>query len=168
MFNANGSVGAFQIKIKHNNSFKLELTDDALVSDYRTTKNLTTIIIVAPETDFLFSTQDHYVIEEVLAATTNGYIDVEMELPLSYTISSAYPNPFNPSTTISIDLNTEANVSISVYNTMGQLMDVLVNDNLNAGSYPFVWNAQDAPSGLYFIKTNINSNMSTQKILLLK
>ena len=168
VFNANGSVGAFQIKIKHNNSFKLELTDDALVSDYRTTKNSTTIIIVAPETDFLFSTQDHYVIEEVLAATTNGYIDVEMELPLSYTISSAYPNPFNPSTTISIDLNTEANVSISVYNTMGQLMDVLVNDNLNAGSYPFVWNAQDAPSGLYFIKTNINSNMSTQKILLLK
>ena len=131
VFNANGSVGAFQIKIKHNNSFKLELTDDALVSDYRTTKNSTTIIIVAPETDFLFSTQDHYVIEEVLAATTNGYIDVEMELPLSYTISSAYPNPFNPSTTISIDLNTEANVSISVYNTMGQLMDVLVNDNLN-------------------------------------
>ena len=53
-------VGAFQIKIKHNDSFKLELTDDALVSDYRTTNNSTIIIIVAPETDFLFSTQDHY------------------------------------------------------------------------------------------------------------
>ena len=69
---------------------------------------------------------------------------------------------------ISIDLNTDAKVSISVYNAMGQLMDVLVNENLSAGSYPFVWNAQNDPSGLYFIKTSINSNTSTQKVLLLK
>ena len=62
----------------------------------------------------------------------------------------------------------DAQVNVSVYNTMGQLMEVLINDNLSAGSYPLVWNAKDAPSGMYFIKSNINSDISTQKILLLK
>ena len=146
----------------------MDLTDAALVSDYKTTDNVTTLIIVAPEGNQLFTVNGHYVVEEVLAATTNGFIDIDMDIPLSYSISSAYPNPFNPSTMISIDLNADAKVNISVYNTMGQLMDVLVNDNLSAGSYPFVWNAQDAPSGMYFVKSDINSAMSTQKILLLK
>ena len=165
---SNGTVGAFQMTLSHNNAFELSLTDDALVSDYRTIDNVTTLIIVAPESNHLFTAKGHYVIEEVLAATTNGYINIDMDIPLTYSISSAYPNPFNPSTTISLDINTDAQVSISVYNTMGQLMDVLVNDKLSAGSYPFVWNAQDAPSGMYFIKSEINSAMSTQKILLLK
>ena len=165
---SNGTVGAFQMTLSHNNAFELSLTDDALVSDYRTIDNVTTLIIVAPESNHLFTAKGHYVIEEVLAATTNGYINIDMDIPLTYSISSAYPNPFNPSTTISLDINTDAQVSISVYNTMGQLMDVLVNDKLSAGSYPFVWNAQDAPSGLYFIKSEINSALSTQKILLLK
>ena len=167
-YSSNGTIGAFQMILSHNNAFELSLTDNAFVSDYRTIDNLTTLIIVAPEGNHLFTASGDYVVEDVLAATTNGYIDIDMENPLSYSISSAYPNPFNPSTTISIDLNTDAQVNISVYNAMGQLMDVLFNDNLGAGSYPFIWNAQDAPSGMYFIKSEVDSEMSTQKILLLK
>ena len=80
----------------------------------------------------------------------------------------AYPNPFNPTTNLTLDLNTDSNVSISVYNVMGQLVDVLVNESLSAGSYPFAWNASETPSGLYFIKTEVGSATSVQKVMLLK
>ena len=167
-FDANGIVDAFQIKLSHNGPIELELTDDALVSKYRTVGNTTTLIIVSPESDYLFTSDNHYIIEEALAATTDGYIDVTMDIPLDYTIGNAYPNPFNPTTNLSIDLNTNAKVNISIYNTMGQLMDVIVNDNLSSGYHTYVWDANDAPSGLYLIQTDVNSNISTQKVLLIK
>ena len=167
-FNSNGLIDAFQIKLSHNNLFELELTNNALVSNYRTIENSTTLIIVSPETDHLFTTNDHYVIEEVLAATTDGYINVTMDIPLEYSISAAYPNPFNPMTNLNIDLNTNAKVNISIYNTMGQLMDVIINDNLSSGYHTFMWDANDAPSGLYLIQTDINSDINTQKVLLIK
>ena len=112
--------------------------------------------------------QHQYIIEDVIAATTEGYIDVEMDLPLVYSISSAYPNPFNPSTHINLEINTEAKIKISVYNIIGQIMTILVDEDLSAGSYQFEWHSLDAPSGLYLIKTNVNSVTNTQKILLLK
>ena len=167
-FDANGIVDAFQIKLSHNGPIELELTDDALVSKYRTVGNTTTLIIVSPESDYLFTSDNHYIIEEALAATTDGYIDVTMDIPLDYSVGKAYPNPFNPSTNLSIDLNTNARVNISIYNTMGQLMDVIVNDNLSSGYHTYVWDASDAPSGLYLIQTDVNSNISTQKVLLIK
>ena len=167
-FDANRIVDAFQIKLSHNGPIELELTDDALVSKYRTVGNTTTLIIVSPESDYLFTSDNHYIIEEALAATTDGYIDVTMDIPLDYTIGNAYPNPFNPTTNLSIDLNTNAKVNISIYNTMGQLMDVIVNDNLSSGYHTYVWDANDAPSGLYLIQTDVNSNISTQKVLLIK
>ena len=49
-----------------------------------------------------------------------------------------------------------------------QLMDVIVNDNLSSGYHTYVWDANDAPSGLYLIQTDVNSNISTQKVLLIK
>jgi len=167
-FDANGIVDAFQIKLSHNGPIELELTDDALVSKYRTVGNTTTLIIVSPESDYLFTSDNHYIIEEALAATTDGYIDVTMDIPLDYSVGNAYPNPFNPTTNLSIDLNTNAKVNISIYNTMGQLMDVIVNDNLSSGYHTYVWDANDAPSGLYLIQTDVNSNISTQKVLLIK
>ena len=99
----------------------------------------------------------------------SGSMGIEVvDIPESFSLSSAYPNPFNPSTNLTLDLNTDSNVNISIYNVMGQLMDVLVNDNLNAGSYPFTWNASETPSGLYFIKTEVGSSTSVQKVMLLK
>ena len=165
---SNGFVGAVQMTLSHDNNFSLEMTTDALVADYNTVGNKTTLMVVAPEGTELFSANGEYTIDEVVAATTDGYINVSVDTPTGYSISSAYPNPFNPSTNLTLDLNTDSNVSISIYNVMGQLMDVLVNDNLSAGSYPFTWNASETPSGLYFIKTEVGSSTSVQKVMLLK
>ena len=165
---SNGFVGAVQMTLSHGNNFSLEMTTDAMVADYNTVGNKTTVMVVAPEGTELFEANGNYTIDEVIAATTDGYINVSVDTPTGYSISSAYPNPFNPTTNLTLDLNTDSKVSISIYNVMGQLMDVLVNENLSAGSYPYTWNASETPSGLYFIKTEVGSSTSVQKVMLLK
>ena len=47
-------------------------------------------------------------------------------------------------------------------------MDVLVDEQMSAGSYSVTWNASSAPSGMYFVKTEVGSNTTVQKIMLLK
>ena len=165
---SNGFVGAVQMTLSHGNNFSLEMTTDAMVADYNTVGNKTTVMVVAPEGTELFAADGDYTIDEVVAATTDGYINVSVDTPSGYSISSAYPNPFNPTTNLTLDLNTDSKVSISIYNVMGQLMDVLVNENLSAGSYLYTWNATETPSGLYFIKTEVGSSTSVQKVMLLK
>jgi len=167
LMESNGFVGAIQMTLSHTDNFKIEMTTNAMVADYKTSGNKTTLLVVAPEAE-LFSAFGDYTIDEVLAATTDGYINVNVDTPSDFSISAAYPNPFNPSTNLTLDLNTDSNVNISIYNVMGQLTDVLVNDNLSANSYSFTWNASDVPSGLYFVKTEVGSTSSVQKVMLIK
>ena len=167
LMDSNGFVGAIQMTLSHTDNFKIEMTSNAMVADYKTSGNKTTLIVVAPEGE-LFTASGDYTIDEVLAATNDGYINVNVETPFEFEVSAAYPNPFNPSTNLKLDLNTDSNVNISVYNVMGQLTDVLVNDNLSANSYSLTWNASDVPSGLYFIKTKVGTATSVQKVMLIK
>ena len=167
LMDSNGFVGAIQMTLSHTDNFKIEMTSNAMVADYKTSGNKTTLIVVAPEGE-LFTASGDYTIDEVLAATNDGYINVSVETPFEFEVSAAYPNPFNPSTNLKLDLNTDSNVNISVYNVMGQLTDVLVNDNLSANSYSLTWNASDVPSGLYFIKTKVGTATSVQKVMLIK
>ncbi len=86
---------------------------------------------------------------------------------------SNYPNPFNPTTTISFDLASESNVNITVYNVKGQKVKQLVNDQLSAGQHSIVWNGKDnnnksVASGLYFYKISTGKSTSMKKMLLLK
>ena len=89
-------------------------------------------------------------------------------LPQAYVIKNAYPNPFNPVTTLSVELNTAADVSVKVYNLTGQLVAELANSYLNADNYQFTWNANMVPSGMYILRTEYAGNSSTQKLMLLK
>ena len=84
-----------------------------------------------------------------------------------------YPNPFNPSTTISYHLNMPRSVNISVYNIKGQLIKVLVNEGMEAGNNSVVWNGDDTSgksvsSGIYFYKMETEFGIDIKKMLLLK
>ena len=70
--------------------------------------------------------------------------------PQEYSLSANYPNPFNPSTTISYTLPVTSNVKIRVYNLIGQLVAVLVNTVKPAGNHNVVFDASDLSSGVYF------------------
>jgi hypothetical protein len=83
-------------------------------------------------------------------------------------LHSAYPNPFNPSTTIRFDVPTEGFVSLKVYVVLGREVATLVNARMTAGNHNITWDASDFPSGVYFYRLTAGSFIQTQKMLVLK
>ena len=84
-------------------------------------------------------------------------------------IISNYPNPFNPSTTISFELKKKENVSIEIYNIKGQLISKLIdNKEYNSGLHAIVWNNDNASSQVYLCVAKIGNNIYSKKLLLLK
>jgi len=86
---------------------------------------------------------------------------------------SNFPNPFNPTTTISFDIANDGNVLIDVYNIKGQKVKTLTNDIYKVGKYYVVWNGDDytgrkVGSGVYFYKLTVSGYSSIHKMLLMK
>jgi len=75
---------------------------------------------------------------------------VPKQLPTGFQLFQNYPNPFNPATSIRFTIPKSEDVAISIYNTQGKLISVLVNQPLNAGSHEVKWSAAALPSGIYF------------------
>ncbi len=90
------------------------------------------------------------------------------ELPDSYTISSAYPNPFNPTTTISVSLPRPSELNVNVYNVTGQQVAELANGRTTAGTQQFTFNASKLAGGVYFVRASANGWSDVQKIVLVK
>ena len=100
---------------------------------------------------------------------TNPIVAVETRtsLPQSFSLDQNYPNPFNPSTTISYELPRAATVSLKIFNTLGQLVATVVDEQTNAGSYRVQWTA-NVPSGVYFYQLQAGEFAQTKKMILLK
>lgn len=101
----------------------------------------------------------------------NAAVDVEETgsgLPLTYKLSQNYPNPFNPTTTIEFSLPKTQNVTLKVYNVLGQQVATLINGNMAAGNHSIRFNASNLSSGLYIYKISAGSFTSAKKMMLLK
>ena len=83
-------------------------------------------------------------------------------------LTSVYPNPFNPITTISYEVLNLSNLEISIFNINGQLVEILENRIHKPGQYNIIWNANAYTSGIYFIKLIAEDLVDTQKIILVK
>jgi hypothetical protein len=87
----------------------------------------------------------------------------------SYALQQAYPNPFNPATTIAYSLAKSSEVRLTVFNSLGQAVALLVNNTRQpAGLYRVTWDARNMPSGMYFYRLEAGSFCRTQKMLLIK
>ena len=73
-------------------------------------------------------------------------------VPTEYVLAQNYPNPFNPSTTIRFSLPVTSNVNLSVFNILGEVVQVLVNETKEAGVHIINFNASQLNSGVYFYK----------------
>lgn len=167
---ADGHVSGIQMTLSHGSDFALTLTDGGQFSDYLTKGNTTTIVIVNPENDNLFTTSGEFTIESVIVSDVTGSSELSSSVNMlkDYSISAAYPNPFNPTTQMSLTLNINADVSVKVFNMNGQLIDVIANGKMSSGSYSFTWDASNVSSGVYFIQTEVGSEINSQKIMLVK
>ena len=85
-----------------------------------------------------------------------------------FTLSQNFPNPFNPSTTIRYRLPERSNVSLAVFNSLGQLVARLVQGEEEAGVHEARFDGSGLSSGLYFYRLQSGSFTQTMKLLLLK
>ena len=79
-----------------------------------------------------------------------------------------YPNPFNPSTTISYSLPRQARIKIALYNILGNLVEILFDGEQTAGIHQLILNAKDLSSGVYFVSMVADHFNKSIKISLLK
>jgi len=89
-------------------------------------------------------------------------------LPSAFELVQNFPNPFNPTTTISFTLPKKANVRLVVFNVLGQSVATLVNGEMPAGAHEVVWDADESPTGVYFYRLSAEKESITRKMLLLK
>ncbi len=94
--------------------------------------------------------------------------DMNTALPFVFYLSQNYPNPFNPLTTISYQLPFSGQVSIKVYDIIGQEIATLVNEFKEPGEYTVIWTAEDMPSGLYFCTLKASGFTETRKMVLVE
>ena len=94
-------------------------------------------------------------------------------IPNSYKLYPAYPNPFNPETTISYDLPEQSFVEITIYDMLGKKVRTIVNEKQNPGHKSILWNAKDdygtsVSAGLYIYQVQAGNFIQTNKMILLK
>ena len=124
-----------------NNGMKAEIASNkSIVSNNETMENTNAIAINSMET---------------------GFAEEEYSL-------GNYPNPFNPTTTISYQLKETGFVCLKVYNSLGQEVSTLVNENKSAGRYDVKFDASSLSSGIYFYTLRANGYSETKRMLLVK
>jgi hypothetical protein len=96
------------------------------------------------------------------------FFEFTSDVPVSTRLMNAYPNPFNPQTTIAYELAEAGKVSVDVYNVKGQKVAELVNAAQAAGQHNVVWNAAGQASGIYFVKMQTANQDQTHKVILMK
>ena len=105
---------------------------------------------------------------------TIGIKNITSEIPDKYNLYQNYPNPFNPSTKIKFDIaeavrSKTLNVKLIIYDILGKEASLLVNEELQPGSYEVTFNGNNLPSGIYFYQLSVNNQqIASRKMLMIK
>jgi len=161
----NGFVGGIQ--------FDGVITSEIKGNDIVESANGKTIIYniidgMLETTSFIFDTTP----ENMVVASSVGE-NVDITIASEYAVLSSYPNPFNPQTTISYEINVNNFVELGIYNMLGQQVASLVNGFVEVGDYHAVWNSTDSygnevASGIYIVKLTTGNQVISNKITLLR
>ena len=166
LLTADGYIGGVQMTLIHNSDFSIKLTEEALVAKSLTEGNKTTLVVVVPESKEIFTYTGNFEITDIIVANSSSEVAVNM--PSSFGLSAAYPNPFNPSTSINLYVPMEGNVNVQVYDLSGRIVSTLLSGVQAKGNYSLTWNASEQASGMYLVRAETAGNVAMQKILLLK
>ncbi|MCC7159174.1 MAG: T9SS type A sorting domain-containing protein [Ignavibacteria bacterium] len=88
--------------------------------------------------------------------------------PDKFELNQNYPNPFNPSTLLSYNLKTDANVKLTVFNLVGQSVRILIDGYQTAGEYEVQFDANELPAGVYLYKLQVGDYSSVKRMTLVK
>ena len=88
--------------------------------------------------------------------------------PGSFSLGSAFPNPFNPTTTIEYEISFASNVQISIYDLRGREVEKLIHGPMEIGKHSVIWDASSVASGMYFYRIQAGDFVQTKKMVVLK
>ncbi len=113
------------------------------------------------------------VLREITLGNPTSVDESSGEIPIDFVLEQNYPNPFNPTTNIRYELRANSRVLLSVYNTVGERVRVLVDELQTAGAKMVVWNGRDdaekmQSSGIYVYRVQIEGRSASKKMLFLK
>ena len=180
---SDGYIGGIDMMVKYEgNNFSVDFSSTHDVAEYIINDDGTARIIIASSSDIneVLSVSSGTIvsIENVVLVTSDeenaGYVvlsDSNIDIfgtPDAFSVGAAYPNPFNPSTNLSLELNTTADISVKIFNVMGQLVDVIAEGTYSPNTYNWTWNAENLASGVYLVRTQVGSSVENQKVMLLK
>lgn len=116
-----------------------------------------------------FSNDPYKILFEFNPSATDIEEDKITELPVEYNLYQNYPNPFNPSTKIKYDVKEAGNVSLIIYDILGNEISTLINNEFKAaGNYEVKFDAAKLASGIYIYRYYINDFIQIKKMLLMK
>jgi hypothetical protein len=95
-------------------------------------------------------------------------VNAEVTSPAQFELAQNYPNPFNPSTTIKFSIPQSSNVSLKIFNTLGQEVSTLINQNMESGLHTINFDASQLNSGIYFYRLEAGSYSEVKKMTLIK
>ena len=167
-FEADGFVG-FEITLEHGDNFDISVTDAGIIASSRTEGNTTKVVVVNNTNNEIFRSSGDYNVVDVVVGTAGGQeIFANVVEVAGFGLSSAYPNPFNPTTSMNLSVAEAGNVTVQVYNLVGQVVSTLADEYMGVGSHSITWNASDLASGVYLVKAVSQDNVSVQKVMLVK
>ena len=143
--------------------------------------SLTIEVIFCPVTQILYTdnltienNDTHVSISLEGTGMVSGLVDdLNRRIPTDFALFQAYPNPFNPTTTIGYQLPHSAHIKLTVYNTLGQVVKTLINSYVETGYHEVIWNGRhsagkEMPSGIYMFRLESGSFQQVNKMMLMK
>ena len=164
--------GAFDVRFANawryiENSGSLAIQDDS--------KELTIAYEIVDGSQWIISGDTQYLLEGSGEITITGNVsDLNLSkagyepLPDVFSLNQNFPNPFNPTTNITVELPEDQHATISVWTLAGQKVATLYQGDLNSGTHTFTFNGENLASGMYFYQIDAGLYQATKKMLLMK
>ena len=117
--------------------------------------------------EFVFVATGHYITLEGGPPAKAALVRPN-QLPKEFSLAQNYPNPFNPETEIAFALPEASKITLTVYNILGQVVEVLIDSELYPGYHSVTWNGENIASGIYFYRITAGEFVETKRMLLLR
>jgi Secretion system C-terminal sorting domain len=152
------------VYLSTNNGTSWTAVNTGLTDSYSNIVNVYALVVSGTN---LFAETDGGVFRRPLSEMTSVE-KLLIDLPKNFNLDQNFPNPFNPSTTISFSIPSKSFVSLKMFDIMGREVATIVAEEMSAGSYSRQWNAANMSSGIYFYRLQAGSFTGTKKLILLK
>ncbi len=160
----------FQIQICNDSLFNYPIVDTLLIEN----KIFVDSSHLNPHTNYFWKVKSSNIAgisdwSNVRTFTTGIVLGIQDEINLSeFTLKQNYPNPFNPSTNISFSITKRTNVTLTVYNILGQVVNVLLNKEINPGEYKLKFAPDNLSSGIFIYQLKTSTGIISKKMIYIK